>query len=853
MKRLFAIYPLLSLPLAAALTLTEIPTFPATNALENTGGSVGSSVLASGNSKGQTFDFAGDAHLSGIALQIDSATTASDLTLEIYATSGNTPTGSALYSDSGTLPATLAGGDILQIEFSAQQDLSAGSYAIVLETTGSNLAYRLNNSNDYSDGQLIRKNSGSGGNWATGGNSASDFIFGLLGTIDPEDTGGGGETPTRPTAAIGKPNIIFILADDLGWTDHNVAIMAKDYESDFYQTPNLARLASEGVSFTSAYAQPNCAPTRAALMTGQYSARTGNGVYNVDSLSRASGRTTYTTPASQGSNDYINGDEATVTIAESFYNSGYVTAHFGKYHVGSSTASADTHPLNQGFDYNYGGNTNGNPGDYFANSGIFGSKVGPELDPFAANYDSAYITANLTPYANGNTPGTVDGQNKHITDAMGDAFVSFMNGHFSGAMADYPVYAQVHFYAVHTPIQSRSDLKNKYAALPDGTTHGNNAYAGLLENMDHSVGRILDYLKTTPSTDPDYDFLIENTLLIFTSDNGGHMEGGITSNVPLRGRKGMHYEGGIRVPLVIRAPNNASNAGKVSDTLIHCVDYYPTMLDFADGISPDSETHPLDGVSLHDHILDPDNTVRNRAPIYYHFPGYMDSRAYACSMIIQDIDNKRYKYIYAYDPYYNPGNDSSTGHTTQGFDQYQLYCLTDDISESTNLLDYIDIENASDSNDPSSSEEYWNYILNKDLATTLATNLNTWLLGDSEDDTWQPVHVKYKSNFPNIDSALIGEPAAPAPAVIPEVSTTQSDSFHVAASALSDSDNVSLTFPSEPGFTYQVQATSTLGNDSWGNVGDSVTPTSGSSTTHVIADPAAASATERFYRVAVSE
>jgi hypothetical protein len=315
----------------------------------------------------------------------------------------------------------------------------------------------------------------------------------------------------------------------------------------------------------------------------------------------------------------------------------------------------------------------------------------------------------------------------------------------------------------------------------------------------------------------------------------------------------MHYEGGIRVPLVLRAPGNASNAGKVSDTLIHCVDYYPTMLDFASGVFPDSVTHPLDGVSLHDHLLDPDGTARNRAPIYYHFPGYMDSRAYACSMIIQDIDNKRYKYIYAYDPYYNPGNDSSTGHTTTGFDQYQLYCLTDDISESTNLLDYIDIENASDSNDPSSSEEYWNYILNKDLATTLATNLNTWLVGDSADTTWQPVHVKYKSNFPNIDSALIGEPAAPAPAVIPEVSTTQSDSFHVAASALSDSDNVSLTFPSEPGFTYQVQATSTLGNDSWGNVGDSVTPTSGSSTTHVIADPAAASATERFYRVAVSE
>lgn len=852
MKRLVAVYPCLCLPLCAALTLTELPTFPEPNALENTGGSAGSSIVASGNSKGQTFDFAGDAQLTGIALQIESATASSDLTLEIYASSANLPIGPALYSDTGTVPAGLASGDILQINFGTPQELGAGSYAITLESSGSNLAFRLNNSNQYSDGNLIRKNASTGGSWAAGGNSSSDFRFALLGSIESGDTGG--EDPARPAAATGKPNIIFILADDLGWTDHSVAIMAKDYASDFYQTPNLARLASEGVAFTSAYAQPNCAPTRAAIMTGQYSARSGNGVYNVDSLNRSGGgRTTYTTAASQGGDDYINGDDDTVTIAEALYNSGYVTAHFGKYHIGSSTASADTHPLNQGFDYNFGGNTYGNPGDYFASSGVFHSRVGPELDAFAGNYDTAYITANLAPYANGNNPSSLDGKNKHLTDAMGDAVISFMDAHLASTLSDYPLYAQVHFYAVHTPIQSRSDLTNKYAGLPDGTYHDNNAYAGLLENMDHSIGRILDYLKTTPSTDPEYDFLIDNTVIIFTSDNGGHMQGGITSNAPLRGRKGMHYEGGIRVPLVIRAPGNSMNAGKVSDTLIHCIDYYPTMLDFADGVFPDNATHPLDGVSLHDHLLDPDNSPRARSPIYYHFPGYMDSRAYACSMIIQEIDNKRYKYIYAYDPYYDPGNDSSTGNTTRGFDQYQLYNLTDDIGESTNLLDYIDLENASDSNDPQSSEEYWNYILNKERAATLAANLNTWLVGDPADTTWQPVHVTYKSNFPNIDPELIGQAAAPAPALVPEIATPQGERFHIAASTVIDSEQVSLTFPSEPGFTYQVQASSSLMANDWVDLGSPITPTSGTSTTHVVSDPQGTDQGKRFYKVTVSE
>lgn len=796
---------------------------------------MGSSVIAAANSKGQTYSFSEAAHLTGVVVRVGQVSTASDLKLEIYSVVAGLPSGAAHFSDTGTMPATLGTGDYLQIDFPAQVDLAAGDYAIILETTASSFSVKLNGSDGYAGGRLIKKNSGTSNAWSTASPS-DDFEFALLGTM---------ETPvTRPVASTG-PNILFILADDAGWTDHNISALALGNQSDFYQTPNLTRLSSEGVSFTSAYAQPNCAPTRAALMTGQYSPRIGNGVYNVGSLNRASDRTTYTTPASQ-EDERISGDSATVTVAESFYNSGYVTAHFGKYHVGSSKLTDDDHPLNQGFDYNYGGRSTGNPGNYYASEGEFHTNVSPELNPFSANYVGTsggsatdYINKNLEPYANGNDPFILNGDPKHLTDAMGDAFISFMDTHRAGAMAAYPVYAQLHFYAVHSPIQGRSDLVAKYKALPRGVNHFSNAYAALLENMDHSIGRILDYLDDPNGDGNTSDSIADNTLVIFTSDNGGQSP---TSNEPLRGKKGMHYQGGIRVPLIARMPNTIP-AGKTSNTLVHCVDYYPTMLDFASGLFPDSTTHPLDGQSLHAHLLDPDNVARNRSPIFYHFPGYMDSRAYACSAMIKDVEGKHFKYIYAYDPYYEPGGDKPT----TGFDQYQLYNLTDDISESVNLMDYIDVENASDPDDPSSSREYWDYIQNKDLANQMASELNAWLQGVPGDTTWAPIYATYKSNYPGIDADLIGQPTGPAPAFVAEVKTPESQSFRVISTTKDESNNITLTFLSEPGFIYQIQGSSSLGSDSWVDLGSPITPTSGSSTLHTVNDPV--TGPERFYRV----
>jgi len=202
-----------------------------------------------------------------------------------------------------------------------------------------------------------------------------------------------------------------------------------------------------------------------------------------------------------------------------------VTAHFGKYHAGDSDPDDPTFPLHQGFDFNYGGNNDGHPGTFFALNTtprtFHDPRVGPELDPFAGDYDLNYITNNLLPYANGNDPTTLVGTRKHITDAMGDAFESFMNNHRSGALSNYPVYAQFHYYAVHSPIEPRSDLLVKWQGInpPVGSKHVNKSYAAFIEGMDQTLGRILAYLDDPDRDGNSSDSIAENTLVIFLSDN----------------------------------------------------------------------------------------------------------------------------------------------------------------------------------------------------------------------------------------------------------------------------------------------------------------------------------------------
>ena len=256
-----------------------------------------------------------------------------------------------------------------------------------------------------------------------------------------------------------RPNIILLLADDLGWTDLHTNATSIGNGTSYHQTPNIDRLAAQGMSFSSMYMCPNCVPARAALMTGQFSPR--NGVYNVGSLDRGTGNLQ---PAVQ--HEHILHEA--VTVAETLKTAGYTTCHVAKFHV--STHEEIT--KYDGFDFNYGGGKKGDgvPHGYFAVqaptiTGHF-TAFGPEMDAFALPYTQDYIDANLKPYANDNDPSPLVNTPKHLTDATADAALDFMTKHLaSPADRDKPFFINVAFNAVHVAIKPRSDLLEKYKQL----------------------------------------------------------------------------------------------------------------------------------------------------------------------------------------------------------------------------------------------------------------------------------------------------------------------------------------------------------------------------------------------------
>lgn len=474
-----------------------------------------------------------------------------------------------------------------------------------------------------------------------------------------------------------RPNILLIVADDLGWTDLHTGRTSLGNGSRFYQTPNIDRLAEQGMAFTSAYANQNCQPSRAALLTGQYAPR--NGVYNVGSLSRGASASPLLIPPSQRTTVR---SEA-ITLAETLKAAGYTTAHVGKFHV---SAAPDDIRTQHGFDINYGGGAKGDggPGGHFAipdKEATGGdSKVvwsfrtrGREMDRFATPYTAEYISNNLLPWVNGNDPKSLVGTPKHLTDADADAAIDFLNG---AGTATKPFFLNVAFSAVHTAIRPRPDLAAKYAARGGTATdprHRNAKYAALIEGMDQAIGRILARLDD-PNGDGDRkDSIADKTLVIFVSDNGGF--GGSTDNTPLRGSKGMLSEGGIRVPLVARLPGVIA-PGSSNNAAVHLIDLYPTLAELAGAKKPDAKAHILDGVSLAGLLRGTQKSLNTggnqaRTSLFWHFPGYLDTRAIPCSVIIKDraSDGKRYKLLYFYENQH-----------------YELYNLSDDLSETKNLV-----------------------------------------------------------------------------------------------------------------------------------------------------------------------
>jgi arylsulfatase A-like enzyme len=426
-----------------------------------------------------------------------------------------------------------------------------------------------------------------------------------------------GARPSRASAAASgrPPNILFLFIDDMGWRD--VGFMG----STFYETPHIDRLARAGMIFTNAYANaPNCAPTRACLMSGQYGPR--HGVYTVGSSTRgkASGRklipieNNTTLPAE------------VVTLAESLKAAGYATCHLGKWHLGGKP---ETKPGGQGFDVNVGGNHAGHPRTYFS------------------------------PYKNPDIPDGPEGE--YLTDRLSHEAVRFIDAHRDG-----PFFVYLTHYAVHTPLQARKDLIEKYKKKEPSGGHNHPVYAAMIQSVDQGVGRILKRLDDLG--------LAENTLVIFFTDNGGcggYKELGIkgleiTSQAPLKGGKGTLYEGGIRVPMAVRWPGHVP-PGTRCETPVIGLDFYPTLLEAAGAKPPEGQV--LDGESLLPLMTQKGNLARDA--VYWHFPAYLQGGGETWRTtpggVIRSGDWKLIEYF----------EDG----------RLELYNLRDDIGETTNLAE----------------------------------------------------------------------------------------------------------------------------------------------------------------------
>ncbi|HUV62532.1 MAG TPA: sulfatase-like hydrolase/transferase [Sedimentisphaerales bacterium] len=375
----------------------------------------------------------------------------------------------------------------------------------------------------------------------------------------------------------GKPNFVFILVDDLGWID------TACYGSKFYETPNIDRLAAEGMRFTDAYAAcAVCSPTRAAVMTGRYPARLG-----VTDWIRSRFQGGKIPEDKKNPSQYVGGrnnkllcppnalwmelDE--ITIAEALKPAGYTSCHIGKWHLGAD----DWYPDKQGFDFNLGGCDFGQPPTYFDPYFRKGQGPIPTLEPRK--------------------------QGEYLTDREADEAVGFIRRH-----KDKPFFLYMAHYAVHTPIQAKQDLVEKYKAKTP-TDQKNPAYAGMIESVDDAVGKIVAVLDELD--------LADNTIVFFTGDNGGLIP--ITSNAPLRSGKGYPYEGGIREPLIVRWPK-VVKAGELSHEPVTSVDYLPTICEAAGAPLPHGRD--IDGVSILEHLRSGGARKLNREALYWHFPHY---------------------------------------------------------------------------------------------------------------------------------------------------------------------------------------------------------------------------------------
>ena len=450
-----------------------------------------------------------------------------------------------------------------------------------------------------------------------------------------------------------KPNIILIVADDLGWTD--LSYMGSKY----YETPNIDNLSQSGITFFNGYASSaNCAPSRATMMSGKY--HPSHGIYTVSPSARGLDITRKIIPIKNTENL----DLKFFTIAEMLKSEGYINAHVGKWHLGEK----GNYPMDQGFDVNIGGWESGGPkGGYFS------------------------------PYSNPNLENGPEGE--YLTDRLTNEAINFIDNN-----KEERFFLHLAYYSVHTPIQSKREYSNYFKNKSSDENHNRPDYAGMIRSLDENIGKVLAKIEELN--------LSEETLIIFTSDNGGIRS--ISNQNPLRAGKGSYYEGGIRVPMIFSWKGKLET-NKKSFERISNIDFYPTIKNI---IGHKNKNLKLDGLDLNPIFRG--KKLKERA-LFFHFPVYLE--AYN----VQKDDGK--------DPLFRtrPGSVIIKGdwklHHYFEDNELELYNLSDDMSESKNLSK-----------------------INKEITTRLYNDLDVWRTSNNA-----PIpsdkNPKYNQKF--VDSLIV--------------------------------------------------------------------------------------------------
>lgn len=410
---------------------------------------------------------------------------------------------------------------------------------------------------------------------------------------------------TSAAKSAARPNIIMIVVDDLGWSD-----VGYNQTTDLLETPNIDALAQQSLRFDNAYAgAANCAPSRAVLMSGQYGPR--HGIYTVSPSTRGNTKTRKLIPITNRRG--LKSD--VITLAEALKDADYATGHFGKWHLGDD-------PDTQGFDVNVAGSGQGMTFHYFS------------------------------PYKLRNIEDGADGE--YLTNRLTSEAIDWVKSEKDG-----PFFAYIPYYSVHTPLQAPEETVRKFR--DKGIPRGKQAsYAAMVEMMDKNVGRILSMLEAEGLTD--------DTIVIFTSDNGGYRMPSFPS--PIRAGKGSYYEGGLRVPLLVRWPDKI--APRADQTPVINADFYPTLLSLANAKRPDQV---LDGMDLSRVFLGRQK-IETR-DLFWHFPVYLQAHNGLTDQAQDPLFRTR------------PGSAIRSGdwkliHYFE-HNEYELYDLSNDIGERHNL------------------------------------------------------------------------------------------------------------------------------------------------------------------------